>query len=151
MQGYVNIQNCRIWPKENPFRHQPVLLDSEKVNEWCESTASFIIQPFSFEESCTMNSTVCLNCNPPNGCYIGLPMALEPEHFGPKSYTLPPETDLEDFEPQPGPSTSTNDDGEYPAELVHRQPHLVTQPELKDLVRDLELPKSKSQLLGSRL
>ncbi|GBN85247.1 hypothetical protein AVEN_166061-1 [Araneus ventricosus] len=45
----------------------------------------------------------------------------------------------------------TDGDEEYPADLVHRQPHLVTQPELNDLVRDLELPKSKSQLLGSRL
>ncbi|GBN53542.1 hypothetical protein AVEN_253476-1 [Araneus ventricosus] len=55
----------------------------------------------------------------------------------------------EDFEPQPGPSTSTDDDEEYPSDLVHRQPHLVTQPELNDLERDLELPKSKYQLLGS--
>ncbi|GBM45283.1 hypothetical protein AVEN_36644-1 [Araneus ventricosus] len=55
-----------------------------------------------------------------------------------------------DFEPQPGPSTST-DDEEYPADFVHRQPHFVTQPELNDLVRDLELPKSKSHLLGSWL
>ncbi|GFY38619.1 uncharacterized protein TNIN_288711 [Trichonephila inaurata madagascariensis] len=53
------------------------------------------------------------------------------------------------FEPQLGPSKSTDD--EYPVDLVHRQPHLVTQPELNDLVRDLELPKSNSELLGSRL
>ncbi|GBM77926.1 hypothetical protein AVEN_89589-1 [Araneus ventricosus] len=62
-----------------------------------------------------------------------------------------PETDLEDFEPQPGPSTSTDDDEEYPADLVHRQPHLVIQSESNYLVRDLELPKSESQFLGSRL
>ncbi|GBM41356.1 hypothetical protein AVEN_241505-1 [Araneus ventricosus] len=62
-----------------------------------------------------------------------------------------PETDLKDFEPQPGPSASTDDDEEYKADLVHRKPHLVTQPVLNDLVRDLELPKSKSQLLGCRL
>ncbi|GBN35222.1 hypothetical protein AVEN_2897-1 [Araneus ventricosus] len=62
-----------------------------------------------------------------------------------------PESDLEDFEPQPGPSTTTDDDEEYPADSVYRQPHLVAQPELNDLIRDLELPKSKSQLLGSRL
>ncbi|GBN97943.1 hypothetical protein AVEN_94880-1 [Araneus ventricosus] len=66
-----------------------------------------------------------------------------------KTYTLQLETDSEDFEPQPGPSTSTDDDEEYPSDLVHRQPHLVTQPELNDLERDLELPKSKYQLLGS--
>ncbi|GBM40992.1 hypothetical protein AVEN_250314-1 [Araneus ventricosus] len=79
----------------------------------------------------------------PHNEYLPIPVA-------PKTYTLQPETDLEDFEPQPGPSTSTDDEEEYPADLVHRQ-HLVTQPELNDLVRDLELLKSKSQLLGSRL
>ncbi|GBM80837.1 hypothetical protein AVEN_219583-1 [Araneus ventricosus] len=67
------------------------------------------------------------------------------------TYTLQPETNFEDFEPQPVPSTTTDDDEEYPADLVHRQPHLVSQPELNDLVGDLELPKSKSQLPGSRL
>ncbi|GBM17169.1 hypothetical protein AVEN_47577-1 [Araneus ventricosus] len=91
--------------------------------------------------------------------YPNIPSAVRPvthnESFPipvtPKTYTLQPETDLEDCEPQPGPSTSTDDDEEYPTDLVHRQPHLVTQPELNDLVRDLELPKSKSQLLVSRL
>ncbi|GBM22452.1 hypothetical protein AVEN_221515-1 [Araneus ventricosus] len=74
-----------------------------------------------------------------------------PIPVAPKTYTLQPETDLEDFETQPGSSMSTDDNEEYPVNLVHRQPHLVTQPEVNDLVRDLELPKSKSQLLGSRL
>ncbi|GBN16426.1 hypothetical protein AVEN_126509-1 [Araneus ventricosus] len=89
--------------------------------------------------------------------YPNIPSVIRPVPYNeslpipvaPKTYTLLPEMDLEDFEPQPGLSTST-DDEEHPA-LVHRQPHLVTQPELNDLVRDLELPKSKSQLLGSRL
>lgn len=31
------------------------------------------------------------------------------------------------------------------------EPHLISQAELNDLVRDLDLPKSKAQLLGSRL
>ncbi|GBN20276.1 hypothetical protein AVEN_120383-1, partial [Araneus ventricosus] len=68
MHGYVNIQNCRIWAKENPFRHQPVLLDSEKVNEWCESTASFIVQPFSFEKVCPAGPVTCAD----NGVRINL-------------------------------------------------------------------------------
>ncbi|GBM87025.1 hypothetical protein AVEN_40607-1 [Araneus ventricosus] len=80
----------------------------------------------------------------PHNEFLPIPVA-------PKTYTLPPETDLEDFEPQPGPSTSTDDNEEYPADLVHRQPHLVTDSELNDLVWNSELPKSKSQLLGSRL
>ncbi|GBO32180.1 hypothetical protein AVEN_207917-1 [Araneus ventricosus] len=91
--------------------------------------------------------------------YPNIPSAVRPvphnESFPipvpPKTYTLQPKMDLEDFEPQPGPSTSTDDDEEYPAVLIHRQPHLVTQPELIDVFWDLELPKSESQLLGSRL
>ncbi|GBM48470.1 hypothetical protein AVEN_98999-1 [Araneus ventricosus] len=91
--------------------------------------------------------------------YPNIPSAVRPvrhnESFpiplAPKTYILQPETDFENFEPQPGPSTSTDDDEEYPADLVHRQLQLVTELQLNDLVRDLELPKSKSQLLGSRL
>jgi hypothetical protein len=32
-----------------------------------------------------------------------------------------------------------------------REPHLITQPELNDLVQDLKLCKEQVQLLGSRL
>ncbi|GBN56195.1 hypothetical protein AVEN_67335-1 [Araneus ventricosus] len=64
----------------------------------------------------------------------------------PKTHTLQPKTDSENFESQPVPSTSTDDDEKYPADFVHRQPQLVTPPELNDLVRYLELPKTKYQL-----
>ena len=37
------------------------------------------------------------------------------------------------------------------AESSSQKPHLITQGELNDLVRDLELPKSNVELLGSRL
>ncbi|GBL85477.1 hypothetical protein AVEN_34648-1 [Araneus ventricosus] len=37
----------------------------------------------------------------------------------PKTYTLQPKTNLEDFQPQPETSTSTDDDEEYPADFVH--------------------------------
>ncbi|GFY50242.1 uncharacterized protein TNIN_417371 [Trichonephila inaurata madagascariensis] len=59
----------------------------------------------------------------------------------PKIYTLHPETDLKDSEPQPEPSRSTDDDEKYPADKIHRQPHLATQPELNDLFRDLEFDR----------
>ena len=87
--------------------------------------------------------------------YPNIPSALRPVPrneslpilVAPKAYTFQPEIYLEDFEPQPGPSTSTNDDDEeHPVDLAHQQPHLVTQSESNDLVRDLELPESKSQL-----
>ena len=51
--------------------------------------------------------------------------------------------DLEYLIPQPWP-TCTNEDEEHAADLVHRQPHLVTQSELNDLIQYLELSKSKS-------
>ena len=69
----------------------------------------------------------------------------------PKTYTQHLEIDLEDFEPQPGTRMSTSDDEKYLVDLAHQQPHLVNESELNDLVCNLELPKSKSQLLGSRL
>ena len=37
----------------------------------------------------------------------------------PKTYTLQPEIYLEDFEPQPGPSMSTDNDEEYLVDLAH--------------------------------
>ncbi|GBP14416.1 hypothetical protein EVAR_92401_1 [Eumeta japonica] len=40
---------------------------------------------------------------------------------------------------------------EYEVPTTSSQPHMITQAELNDLVRDLELPKNKAELLGSRL
>ncbi|GFV47577.1 hypothetical protein TNCV_4671511 [Trichonephila clavipes] len=42
---------------------------------------------------------------------------------------LLPDTDLEDFDPQPGPSVSPHDDKKNPDDLVHGQPYLISQPE----------------------
>ncbi|CAK8676998.1 unnamed protein product [Clavelina lepadiformis] len=39
----------------------------------------------------------------------------------------------------------------YVETLSSKEPHLITRNELHDLIRDLELPKVKSELLGSRL
>ena len=74
-----------------------------------------------------------------------LPIPVPPE-----SYSLDLDDDHDDNDPTgPEPSTSTDPDFELP----HSSPecHLISQSELDDLVRDLELPKSKAELVGSRL
>ena len=66
----------------------------------------------------------------------------------PKKYTLDSESELEEVSPEAG--TSTREDQDF---SVHSstEPHSVTQAELNDLVQNLNLPKTKAQLLGSRL
>jgi hypothetical protein len=91
--------------------------------------------------------------------YPNIPSAIRPIPHNdslpipgpPKTYTLQPEIDLKDFELQPGPCYASTDDEECSDDSADGQPHLITQSELNDLVRDLELPKGTSQLLGSRL
>jgi hypothetical protein len=47
-------------------------------------------------------------------------------------------------------STRMTEDQDFSAYNTTQQ-HLITQAELNELVRDFELPKTKAQLLGSRL
>jgi len=47
------------------------------------------------------------------------------------------------------PSTST--DADFTADLQSNEFHRITQEESNDLIRDLNLPKCKAELLGSRL
>jgi len=55
----------------------------------------------------------------------------------------------ENWKETPQPSTST--DTEFTADLQFNEFHHITQEELNDLIRDLDLPNSKAELLGSRL
>jgi len=52
-------------------------------------------------------------------------------------------------EKTPQPSTST--DADFTADLQSNELHGITQEELNDLIRDLDLPKCKAELLGSRM
>lgn len=67
----------------------------------------------------------------------------------PEKYEIDSELDeLDDFEPKAGPSFQEEDDYECSSS---KEPHFISQEELNDLIRDLDLPKTKAQLLGSRL
>jgi len=55
----------------------------------------------------------------------------------------------ENLEKTPQPSTSM--DADFTADLQFNEFHRITQEELNDLIRDLNLPRSKAEFLGSRL
>ena len=49
------------------------------------------------------------------------------------------------------PQTSVSTDADFTADLHSNEFHRITQEELNDLIGDLDLPKCKTELLGSRL
>jgi hypothetical protein len=59
------------------------------------------------------------------------------------------EEPTENREKTPLPSASM--DADFTADIQFKEFHPITQEELNDLFRDLDLPKSKAELLGSRL
>ena len=65
----------------------------------------------------------------------------------PQEYNLDSEVECEEDSPEAGPSWKEEDFSERGT----TETHFITQPELNDLIRDLDLPKTKTQLLGSRL
>jgi hypothetical protein len=80
--------------------------------------------------------------------YPNLPSALRPVGHGPEVPVPQPTEILEDA------STNSSDSGgdeEFQCHTESQSPQLFTQSELKDVIRDLGLPKEKAELLGSRL
>ncbi len=78
----------------------------------------------------------------------GLPVPDAPESFSLESDEEDDEDEEENEDCSPGPSMSKDPDFD---QETFSEPHLITQGELHDLVRDLKLPKNKVELLGSRL
>jgi hypothetical protein len=75
----------------------------------------------------------------------GLPVPVPPQQYILDSDDEP----TENREKTPQPSTST--DFDFTAGLQFNEFHRITQEELNDVVSDLDLTKSKAELLGSRL
>jgi hypothetical protein len=65
-----------------------------------------------------------------------------------EKFTLDSEPESEEGSPEVG--TRTTEDQDFSAYITSEQ-HLIARAELNGLVRNLELPKTKAQLLGSRL
>jgi len=66
----------------------------------------------------------------------------------PEKQTLDSEPEWEEAPTEAG--KRTREDQDY-SSYSTVQPHLITEAEMKDTVRDLDLPKTKAQQLGSRL
>jgi hypothetical protein len=71
-------------------------------------------------------------------------LVLEP----PEEYTMDSEPELQEASPEAG--TSITEDQDFSAYSTIEL-HFITQAELNDLVWDLNCPKTKAQLLGSKL
>ncbi|GFW83750.1 uncharacterized protein TNCV_668631 [Trichonephila clavipes] len=58
LNGYVNIQNCRIWSEANPQVYVEIPLHPEKLTIWCALLAGGIIGPYFFKNDEGHNVTV---------------------------------------------------------------------------------------------
>ena len=90
--------------------------------------------------------------------YPNIPSAIRPVPYGkilpapkaPEKYTLDSdEQEIESSASSGGFPMSSQES--YVASCISHEPHVISQNELNDLVRELELSKTKSELLGSRL
>ena len=90
--------------------------------------------------------------------YPNIPSAIRPVSHGemlpvpkaPEKYTL--DSDKQEIESSASSGEfSMSSQESYFASCISHKAHFISQNELNDLVRDLELPKTKSELLGSRL
>jgi len=90
--------------------------------------------------------------------YTNISSAIRPvPHTEDFPFPVPPQRYILDSDDEPTknwektPQPSTSMDADYTADLQFNEFHQITQEELNYLIRDLHLPKSKAELLGSKL
>jgi len=90
--------------------------------------------------------------------YPNISSAIRPvPHTEDLPVPVPPQQYILDSDDEPTenqqktPQTSTATDADFTAGLQFYEFHRITQEDLNDLIRDLDLPNNKAELLGSRL
>jgi hypothetical protein len=83
--------------------------------------------------------------------YPQLSSAIRPMLHGPDDPIPAPPAQLEDVESSCRSESTANDDVDFSPDNEDRTPQLFTHIELNNLVRDLDLTKENSEILGSRL
>ncbi|KAG7160044.1 hypothetical protein Hamer_G017501, partial [Homarus americanus] len=84
--------------------------------------------------------------------YPNIPSAMRPVPHGPEVAVPIPTDVLQSVSSESDrDSSSDNVSDAYQAEDISDKPEVFTQSEINDLVRDLNLPKESTELLGSRL
>lgn len=168
-QAYHNYFGCHIGDQEKTWApHICCISCYVTLVQWFKgkkSTMPFGV-PMIWRES-TNHSTDCYFCmtkisgfsrkNKHKIKYPDIPSAIKPVLHSIDIPIPKPPSDWEQYlnssdeiieEGIAGPSTSSDSDYDFRSNV---EPHLITQTELNDLVRDLNLSKQKSELLGSRL
>ena len=104
---------------------------------------------------CTTNITGFNKKNKHNIVYPDCDSALKPvPHDVENPVPVPPsDIDIQTDDDEDNDDDRVDDAGDelYAVESEDKLPHLITQEELNDLVRDLSLSKEKAEILGSRL
>ena len=90
--------------------------------------------------------------------YPNISSAIRPvPHTEELPVPVPPQQYILDSDDEPTknwekkPHTSTSTDADFTADLQFNEFYRITQKELNDHIRDLDLPKSTAEMLGSRL
>jgi hypothetical protein len=90
--------------------------------------------------------------------YPNIPTAIRPVHHGdglpvpepPDNFAMYPDDEDSVSSNNEEQQSSASRDADY-VPSTHSSHHMITEGELNDLIRDLELPKNKTELLASKL